>query len=187
MAVGDALELVGTLNGTGSASTLTFDNIDADSSMSWIIRGMCSSSTTGSTLLQLRMNNDSNSRYYGTRIQTYEGSSLAAYSQGASANPYVAYIPGSNYNVGYARTAVNIEFYNLSDSSTSPGSPSFLSRFGGMGNGATETVTGYYSGSYSYNLGAPTGTDVTEINLMTNDGSAFPSTTVFSLYKRPTS
>lgn len=187
MAVGDALELVGTINGTGSSATLSFTGIDADSSMSWIVRGMFSSAGTNSAVLRVRMNNDSNARYEWSRIQSYQGGSVGQSVGNAEAYANIAYGPGTSYNVGYARASINAEFYNLSDSSTSPGSPSFLCQFGGMGNQTTEAVIGFYSGSYSYKHGAPTGTDVTSLDFYLSDGSNFPATTVFSLYKRPTS
>jgi|TARA_R100000479_G_C6318196_1_gene176704 hypothetical protein len=187
MAVGDALELVGTINGTGSSATLSFTGIDADSSMSWIVRGMFSSAGTNPAMLRVRMNNDSNARYEYSYIQSYEGGTVSQSVGNAETYAQIAYGPGTSYNVGYARSAINAEFYNLSDSSTSPGSPSFLCHYGGMGNGNTGTVLGLYSGSYSYKHGAPTGTDVTSLDFFLADGSNFPATTVFSLYKRPTS
>tara|TARA_R100000458_G_C8262043_1_gene237456 strand:+ start:583 stop:1146 length:564 start_codon:yes stop_codon:yes gene_type:complete len=187
MAVGDALELVGTINGTGSSATLSFTGIEADSSMSFIVRGMCSSAGSGSVYLRVRMNNDSNSRYFWKKVESWEAGNFSTSGGSSESFINVSYVPGTSYNVGYARSGVNMEFYNLSDSSTSPGSPSVRSYTGGQGNGNTGTFIGMYAGCYSYNLGAPTGTDVTSLDFILSDGSNFPATTVLSLYKRPTS
>lgn len=192
MAIGDTLEYVGSLSGTGSSNSIVFTGLP-NTSDSFYITGMCSTSNATATYLGMRFNSDSNSYYTKYELSSYSGGNLYPYASSAYATyADVGQMPGTNANVGYGRSFFQIEVWSLSKSSISPGSPSFLSRCGGTGQGNTDSKNVWKGGSYSYtNSGgsalAPSGTDVSSIQLFVVGAGNFPTTTRFSLYRRPTS
>jgi|TARA_A100001518_G_C1213740_1_gene56406 hypothetical protein len=191
MAVGDLLTQIGTVTADGSSATLSFTDVPATESQSFIIRGVCSVADSSSTDLRMRFNSDSNTNYYTQTLRSYAGGASTV--SMAFAN-YMALgsVPGTSVNVGLARAFFYIDLYNLSANGTgsdeSPGNPGFWCQSSGIQNQNSDTEVAFYGGSYAYSLGAPTGTDVTTISLHLGAGTDnFSSASRFTLYQRPTS
>jgi len=92
-------------------------------------------------------------------------------------------IPGTSENSGYGRAQFESEIYSLAKQADSPGSPAAFTRWGSEYN----DMLGWSAGVYAYTESAPTGTDVTTMEITLGSGGNFPTTTYMSLYKRPAS
>ena len=183
--MGSTLELLGSVQGTGSSATLQFTGIPTDT-QSFVLRGLVSESSSGAGILALRFNSDSGSRYAGR--QYFYASSGGSMSSGAYNTVYtylrlIDEIPGTSENVGYGRAQFESEIYSLAKQAESPGSPAAFTRWG------TEygDRLGWTAGAYAYTEAAPTATDVTTMEITLGSGGNFPTTTYMSLYKRPAS
>lgn len=186
MAVGDKLEFVGEVRGDGSATTIALTSIPTDS-YSFIVTGIISMGTYAySGDFRVRFNNDSNSRYDYCQYLSSWGGNPATGQYSAQSTIDIVQAPGTGITDG--RSWFWAEFWNLSQIATSPGAPSMMVEVGGKNNGASDTpYSGMKGGSYSYQLGAPTGTDVTNLTFDFGAGGSFPATSVLRMYKRPTS
>ena len=188
MAVGDQLQFVGEVQGDGSANSLTISDIPTDS-QSFILTGIAAHvHSSYSSDLVVRFNNDSNTRYRWTQYLSSWGGNPAVGQYQTSYITIVA-VPPNTLNSGKARSWFYAEFWNLSQKSTSPGSPSMMAEVGGKNNTTGDTP---YSGmqgcgSYVYSDGAPTGTDVTSLTFTLTAGGAFTAESKLRLYKKPTS
>tara|TARA_R100001369_G_scaffold17549_1_gene32925 strand:+ start:1007 stop:1585 length:579 start_codon:yes stop_codon:yes gene_type:complete len=191
MAIGDTLEYVGSATGTGSSNSIIFSGLP-NTSDSFFITGICSTSATGVSSLGMRFNSDSNSYYTKYQMGSTQGANLTFSASGSYATyGDMGQMPGTSVNVGVGKSFFQIEIWSLSKSSISPGSPSFMSRNGGIGGSNTDSQNRWLAGSYSYsNSGgsalAPSGTDVSSVQLFIVGSGNFPTSTRFSLYRRPT-
>jgi len=188
MAIGDKLEFVGEVQGDGSAGTLTISGIPTDS-QSFILTGIASTvHSSYSAEIWVRFNNDANSRYRWCAYLSSWGGNPSA-TQHTGTGVLMVTIPPNTLNSGKARSWFYTELWNLSQKSTSPGSPSMMAEVGGKNNTTGDTpYSGMQgAGSYSYTDGAPTGTDVTSLSFYLNSGAPFTSESILRLYKRPTS
>ena len=189
MAVGDKLQFVGEVQGDGSATTLTISNIPTDS-QSFILTGIAAHvHASYSSDLHVRFNNDSNSRYDYCQYLSSWGGNPAASQYSAQTGINIVAVPPNTLNSGKARSWFYAELWNLSQIATSPGAPSMMAEVGGKTNTTGDTpYSGMQAGgSYSYQQGAPTGTDVTSLSFVLTAGGAFTAESKLRLYKRPTS
>lgn len=188
MAVGDKLELVGEVQGNGSSATMTLTGIPTDS-QSFIVTGigsMIHSSYSGA--VWVRFNSDSNTRYKWCNLLSSWGGNPSA-GQFSGSGIHIVDVPPNTLNSGDARSWFYAEFWNLSQIATSPGAPSMRGEVGGKNNTTGDTPYSGFAGagSYSYQAGAPTGTDVTSLDFYLSAGFPWTTDSIIRMYKRPTS
>ena len=170
------MEYIASVQGTGSAATLTFTGIP-NTYNSLVMKGVGHTTHTSQDLAKIRFNSDTGYNYVSNRGGRDGTNNYAFQGGGISMAPF-AYTPSASLNVGTMLFQLDMNIWSYQKASTRPGCTSFMCQANYRHSDSAQIgflYSGWYKGDNTV--------DVTTINLIMTSGN-WGSNTKLDLYGR---